>query len=68
MNDNVDDEEDGELLTDSPVVVLLPEDKDFDHDRGQSRMRSQMMDDHLGGGGGDEVSIGDGNESYEDSE
>ena len=50
MHDNVNNKEDGELLTDSPVVVLLPEGKDFDHDRGQSRMRSQMVDDHLGKG------------------
>ena len=32
----------GGSTTDDPVEVLLPEDKDFDHDRGQSRMPSPM--------------------------
>ena len=36
--------------------VLLPDDEDFDHDRGQSRITSPMENDHLRGVGGDVVS------------
>ena len=35
MNDTDDNEEGGDSLTDSPVEVLLPDDDNFNHDRGQ---------------------------------
>ena len=57
MNDYVDSE-DMELQADSHVEVLLPEDKDFDNDRGQSGMRSQIMDSNLEGDREDDESLG----------
>ena len=36
-------------MNDKPVELLLPDDEDFDHDRGQSRMNSPTKIDCLGG-------------------
>ena len=36
-------------MNDNPVELLLPDDEDFDHDRGQSRMNSPTKIDCLGG-------------------
>ena len=57
MNDNMNNE-DMELLNNRNVEVLLSEDKDFDHDRGQSGMRSQIMDSNLEGDREDDESLG----------
>ena len=56
INDMDGNKEGGDSLTDGPVDVLLPDDEDFDHDRGQSRMMSTTENDHLRGVGGDIVS------------
>jgi len=39
----------GDSLEDNPVELLLPDDEDFDHNRGQSRMNSPTKEDCLGG-------------------
>ena len=54
---NMDDNEEGagDFFTDGPVEVLLPDNEDFDYDRGQSRMPSPIENDHLRSVGGDLV-------------
>ena len=55
MNDMDGNKEGGDSLTDGHLDVLLPDNEDFDHDRGQSRMPSPIENDHLRSVGGDLV-------------
>lgn len=49
MNEMDGNKEGGGHLNDNPVELLLPDDEDFDHDRGQSSMNSPTKIDCLGG-------------------
>ena len=49
-NDMDSNEDDVDPADNDPVEFLLPDDDDFDHNRGQSRMTSPTEEDHLRGG------------------
>ena len=65
MDSNEDDVDSADT---DPVEFFLPDDDDFDHNRGQSRMTSPTEEDHLRGREMDVVSEEKSNERNGDKE